>query len=191
MARNHIALDLELEKSNHDQDTPDSHLEKSRIIQIGWVVFQTEPRFQELEIRCQYINIGVPLSRYIRKLTKISDEDIANGTSLKAAYKTLQADREKHDCNRKLIAWGAGDGAMLKKELPEDVEWDFGKSDVNVKHLYQIYAEANGLNPSGGLSKCVNAVGLNWRGHRKHNATTDARNTALLFNFFYHKLKEK
>lgn len=183
---NHLALDLELEQPNR-HDVVDSQVEHEKIIQVGWVVFSDT--FEILKEQQMNINIGVPLSTFIKTLTGITDEDIANGCSLAQVYKELTNDREMFDTSRVVIQWGSGDMQALKKELnPSD--WQFGKSGLNVKHLYQVYAEANGFNRSGGLSKVVARLGLHWLGRGKHQAGVDALNTAQVYNFLYNKLKE-
>lgn len=78
----------------------------------------------------------------------------------------------------------------LQKEV-SGLPWIFGRSGMNIKHMYQVYAEANGMNNSGGLGKSLKKCGLIWQGGGKHNALFDALNTAHFHNFLYKKMKKE
>lgn len=186
----HCCIDLELEQPYTNHQTPDSKLDKEMIIQVGYVIYEIEPDFKVLEEVSEFINIGVKLSEFIKKLTKISDDDIKSGTTLEKSYNKLVDLQKKYNFSRVIKQWGGGDMDCLKKELP-DVKWEFGYSGMNIKHLYQIYAEANGMNVSGGLSKSMGRCGLTWQGVGKHNAVIDALNTARFHHFLYNKMKIK
>jgi inhibitor of KinA sporulation pathway (predicted exonuclease) len=185
----HCCIDLELEQPYTNLQTPDSMLNKEKIIQVGYVIYQLEPEFKVVKQFSQFVNIGVKLSSFIKNLTKISDENIASGVTLNEIYEQLVIDQKHYKFSRVLKQWGGGDMNALKKELP-DVKWEFGYSGCNIKHLYQIYAEANGLNTSGGLSKCMGRCGVTWEGRGKHDALIDALNTAKFHSFLYNKIKE-
>lgn len=191
---NFIALDEELEQPNTNPQTPDSELTEEKIIQVGWVVFSTEPEFTVLKTTCDHVYHNINLSKYIKNLTRIQDSDIQNGLDLQTVYKRIVLDLYNYDCQRIIVTWGAGDIKHLMEELGYSVgdkDWEFGRSGCNVKHIFQMYADANGLNRHGGLSKCVAKLELTWCGHGKHNAMIDAYNTAQIYNFMYHKLKNK
>lgn len=183
----HCAFDLELEQPKSNPNTRDSYLNEEKIIQLGYVIYKLEPEFEVVCQRSIFINIGVPLSGYIKKLTGISDEDIASGGTIKEAYQQLITDLEKYDFNRVLKQWGSNDDVTLKEEL-HGVAWKFGRSACNIKHLSQIYLEANGMNTSGGLAKTMKKVGIKFDG-RAHDAAVDALNTALMYSFLYDKFK--
>ena len=190
MIRTHCCIDLELEQPKTNSQTPDSLLNEERIIQVGYVVYQLEPEFKVIKKFSQFVNIGVPLSLFIKQLTGISDENIRSGVTLNEIYGQLVIDQKHYKFSRIIKQWGGGDMDCLKRELPE-VKWEFGHSGCNIKHLYQIYAEANNLNTSGGLSKSMAKCGLVWEGRGKHDALVDALNTAKFHNFLYNKLKDK
>ena len=190
MKRTHCCIDLELEQPKTNHQTPDSLLNEEKIIQVGYVVYELEPEFKVLKKMSCFVNVGVPLSSFIKKLTGISDEDIQSGTTLELIYNQLVSDQKQYGFSRIIKQWGGGDMNALKKELPH-VKWEFGYSGCNVKHLYQIYAEANGLNTSGGLSKSMGRCGLTWEGKGKHDALIDALNTARFHSFLYNKIKER
>jgi hypothetical protein len=78
----------------------------------------------------------------------------------------------------------------VRGELP-DVKWEFGHSGCNIKHMYQVYAEANELKIQGGLKKSMSRVNLRWQGGKAHNALTDALNTAIMHKFLYERLKNE
>lgn len=184
----HCCLDLELEQPKTNHQTPDSLLDKEKIIQVGYVIYELEPEFKILEEVSRFVNINVPLSKFIKKLTGISDEDIASGTTLNEIYQEMCDLQKKYDFARTVKQWGGGDMDCLKAELSGQ-PWMFGRSGVNIKHMYQVYAEANGMNGSGGLGKSMSKCGLKWQGGGKHNAVYDALNTAYFHNFLYNKLK--
>jgi len=185
----HIAFDLELERPNTESEASDSLLTEERIIQLGYVVFSVDP----FRVYCQnsiVVNPGVSkLSGFIKKLTGITDLDIQNGVPLEYAVDTLLYDATRFETYRVLKQWGGGDQDCLKQEVGNKMDY-FGRSGCNVKHLYQIYAEANGLNRSGGLKKCLRRCGLEWEG-KAHNAMYDALNTAKMYDFLVNKMRDK
>jgi len=138
-----------------------------------------------------YVNIGVPLSKFIKELTHITDEQVASGGTLLEAYSELVADQKEYNAIRVVRQWGGGDIEHIRMELDRgdiDYKWEFGRSGFNVKHLYQAYALSNGLNTSGGLSKCMARCGLIWDGRGKHDALIDAMNTAKFYAHLENKL---
>lgn len=192
--QNLIAIDLELEQPKSNQQTPDSKLDEEKIIQLGWVVFNNKEVLKEQR---KYVNIGVPLSKFIKDLTKITDEQIASGGTILDAYDELVKDQKEFNTSRVVRQWGGGDMDALRSDLLSNytyhrfnVKWEFGRSGFNVKHLYQAYALVNGLNTSGGLSKCMSRCNLLWEGRGKHDALNDAINTARFYNLLSSKLKE-
>lgn len=197
-----IALDLELEQSYTNHQTPDSKLDRSTIIQLGWIVYECDNgNYNVLKESRHYVNINVPLSDFIKKLTHITDEQISSGGTLLEAYDELVSDQKEFNTIRVVRQWGGGDMTHLKMELdteqvitPEyldNYKWEFGGSGFNVKHLYQAYALANDLNTSGGLSKCLGRCNLPWNGQGKHDALVDAINTAQMYAFLENEFKPK
>lgn len=184
-----IAFDLEIEQPSSNPNTPDSKLIEPEIIQVGWVVFEDSP-FTILSSECYEINIGVPLSDYIKKLTKIADEQIQNGKTLHEVYQKLADDRKAYKASRILIQWGGGDDIQLKKELGYPSSWPFGRSSRNVKHLFQDWAYKNNISQSGGLHKSLKKLGLTFKeyGGGEHNAVADAYNTAVIYSFLLNKI---
>jgi inhibitor of KinA sporulation pathway (predicted exonuclease) len=183
-----IAFDLELEQPNTNRECPDSKISERKIIQVGWVIFNQNTG-KILKENQAFINIGVPISQYIRKLTGISNDDIASGITLLEAVGKLSRDREEFGADRILYEWGSDTNSLLSELGGYYEGWSFGMFGFNVKHQYRVFAEARGLNPSGGLSKCVGRMGLKWIGQGKHNAVVDARNTALLSCEIFKRIK--
>lgn len=184
---NYISFDLELEQSFYNPQCPDSLLTEEKIIQLGYTIFNDEGEI--LKSSLYNINIGVPISTYIQKLTGITNEDIAAGTTIDAAYQAMTEDSSVVQTSRILLQWGGGDDILLKNSLSAAQKWVFGRSALNVKHLYRVYAEANGINPSGGLKKSMSRVGLRFTG-KAHNALTDAHNTGIMYLYLKNKFKE-
>lgn len=183
-----ISLDLELEQPSTNPQTPDSMLSRQTIIQVGYVIFNDET-MEILEQERNYIHVpDLKLSSFIKRLTGITDEQVAQGESLVTSMDRLHRLAVKHNANRKILTWGGGDQEAILTELPTEYEWKFGRTSLNVKHLYQVYREANGLNPSSGLKKSARSLGLKFEGDA-HDALTDAINTARVFKVVKDKFK--
>jgi inhibitor of KinA sporulation pathway (predicted exonuclease) len=189
MNKIHCCIDLELEQPKTNSQTPDSLLDEEKIIQVGYVIYQLEPTFTIIKTVREFVDIGVPISSFIKQLTGITDEDIASGTTLEDIYNEMIKDLNQYNFSRGIKQWGGGDMDCLQKELPS-VKWEFGRSGVNIKHVYQMYAESNGLNPSGGLARSMAKCGLKWQGKGKHDALIDAVNTARFHHFLHTQLKK-
>lgn len=177
-SRNLISLDIEMEQPMSNPQTPDSSIYEPETIQVGFCVISPQGEF--LLSGLYNIHKEYQLSDFIKKLTGISDNDLANGVSLAEAYVGLCQTRERYDASRKILTWGQGDQQQIQKELGVSVPWQFGNSSFNVKHLYQFYAEHNGLNSSGGLKKVCDRLGIKFEG-RAHNALTDSIMTAKVY----------
>ena len=184
-----IAIDLELEQPNDGVRIVDSYVQEPFIIQAGWVVFRRDP-FEVVSKYQRCVPLGLPLSTYIKNLTHIKDSDLDAGASLESIYADLAADMRNYGTSRVVRQWGGGDMPTLKEELGSDVQWEFGGSGYNVKHLYQDVADLKGISRSGGLSKCVSRMGLEWHGRGKHQALVDALNTARLYSKLYETIKK-
>lgn len=172
-----LVLDLELEQPSSNPNTPDSQVKEPSIIQIGYVIVDTVSE-EILLKRSVYVNIGVPLSNYIKKLTGITDEQVANGLSIEDAFQVVVNDSVAFGCLNPVVQWGSGDVEHLQYEANMV---KFGRSGMNIKHLYQVWAEANGVNTSGGLSKALSRIGIGWVSGRSHDALNDAINTARMY----------
>lgn len=188
----HCCLDLELEQPRSNPQTPDSRLlGESEIIQVGYVIYSLNP-FTVIDTSCEHVDIGVPLSAFIKQLTGITDDDITRGTTLGAIYDELVEKQKKYAFSRVIKQWGSGDVETIKNLIAKDL-WAFGNSGCNIKHMYQVYAEANGKNTSGGLAKSMSRCGITWdnRYGHKHNALADAYNTAKMHDFLYRQFTIK
>lgn len=173
------ALDLELEQPSTNPQTPDSLLSEAKIIQIGVVFFNVKTG-EVLESKKWYININVKLSEFIKKLTGITQTEINSGTDIATAYEELLILIKKHNAITQPVTWGSGDLWALRKEvLLTDKKWTLGTGEMNVKALYQLYAQINGLKYRGGLESSMNRLGLTFQG-RAHDALVDADNTRLM-----------
>jgi len=184
----HCCFDLELEQPKTNHQTPDSLLDVEKIIQVGYVIYKVEPEFKVLESVTSFVNINVPLSAFIKKLTGITDEQVASGGTINNAYNKMAELQKKYNFSRVLKQWGGGDDICMKAEVTNE-PWVFGRSACNIKHIYQLYAESQGMNKSGGLAKSMKKCGLKWQGGGKHDAMFDALNTAVMHNFLYRRLK--
>lgn len=80
------------------------------------------------------------------------------------------------------------------------LNWKFGRSELNLKAVYQMFATANDFKRSGGLSTSLKKQGLSfvpfqdkvaensYRQRGKHDARADALNTALFYLYLQNKM---
>lgn len=81
-------------------------------------------------------------------------------------------------------------------------EWKFGRAELNLKAVYQMYATVNDKKRSGGLSSCLKREGLEFtpfldevapgkfRQRGKHDARADALTTANFYLYLQEKMKD-
>jgi inhibitor of KinA sporulation pathway (predicted exonuclease) len=193
-----VALDLEL--------NTDGLGETQEIIQIGYTVFDTITGV--IETSGDYIKTEIPLTPFIINLTGISQREIdTRGVSLIQAYTNLIEFCRKHDVKFwQMVTWGSGDHEELKQQVmladmlsEHNTNWNFGRSELNLKAVYQMYQARTDSKRSGGLALSMRKQGLSFvpyldkvsgtavRQRGQHDARADALNTAL----FYLKLQEK
>lgn len=199
----YITIDLELEQPYTNVQSPDSKTATQELIQVGFVVFEIA-EFEPTILHSETMNIQYkqPLSTFIKALTSISDEDVNNSTSVPLdGVKRLRELQQQYDTSRQIVEWGSGDVSFLLEsagvsESDFNSVYGFGRSTINVKVLYQIYAMMNGLKVRGGLSASMGQLGLGFKGTRyqgknkgKHWAEADALNTARIFNTLCNLIK--
>lgn len=199
-----VAIDLEIEQPITNPQVTDSRTLTEKIIQLGVVVFELgekEPNIIHSET--MFLNYNRPLSTFIKQLTGITDEEVnSSENNSHYALKRIGELMEMFDTDRKVVEWGAGDLALLKKESGYTNEYimEMGissRSSYNAKVLFQCYAMMNGLNPKGGLSKSMAKLRLGFKCTRyngenrgAHWAETDALNTAIIFNEIMQRIKK-
>jgi inhibitor of KinA sporulation pathway (predicted exonuclease) len=199
-----LALDLEIEQPFTRADTTDSKTDVPKLIQVGIVVFELAPAEPTiLESQTMNIQYDQPLSQFIKTLTSISDEDVNMATDgARDALRRLSDLRGSYDASRQIVEWGQGDVEFLLQEAESNKDeftsmFGFGRSTINVKVLYQLYAMMNGLKRQGGLSASMGKLGLQFKGTKyngknkgKHWAEADALNTARIFNKLCNLIKK-
>lgn len=196
-----ISIDLELEQPNTRENTKDSAIDTSKIIQVGIVVFEiSENGMIVLDKELINIHYPHPLSAFIQKLTGITSEEVNESTyNIHYALNKLVYFKEKYQTSRNLVQWGKGDDEAIEEECNIELNRvGFARSSINTKMLFQLYALMNNMKPASGLSKSMGKVKLNFecikinnKNHGAHNALVDALNTAKLFNYLIFKLKDK
>jgi inhibitor of KinA sporulation pathway (predicted exonuclease) len=164
-----LALDLEL---NQDPSG-------AKIIEIGACVGETTTR-EILEDYSAFVNPHQTLLDEIIKLTSITQADVDAAGNIEEAYLGMVRMAKKHDCARMPIVWGMGDCHAIRKELPKEVSWEFGRRELDVKALFQAYQIAHNGKVQAGLAKALTRLGLNFSG-KKHRAIDDAKNTFIIF----------
>jgi inhibitor of KinA sporulation pathway (predicted exonuclease) len=161
------ALDLELNQPS------------GKIIQIGAVTgnIYTGEILERLSV---YVNPKEEIATFITELTKIKQEDVDSGLTLEEAYRLLEEMHKSHQAFCNPITWGGGDSVelinQLKQENPSFQGWCFGRRWIDTKTLYVTWRLANQKPPTGGLSRAMANLGLQFRG-QAHNAIWDAENT--------------
>lgn len=186
-----IALDLELES--------DGLGETGDIIQIGYTIFDTNTK-KIIASNGDYVKVTKPLSAFITKLTKITQKDIdEKGIDIKTAYDNLLKFCDLYGVTfKQIVTWGSGDHKKLKSYIDE-VNWKFGRTECNLKPIYQMLQISKDYPFQGGLKKSLKSLGINWdvykekisdnhyRQRSEHNAICDSINTAKM----YLKLQER
>ncbi len=127
-----------------------------------------------------FVNPQEALIEFIITLTSITQEQVDAAGTIEEAYLGMEAMAKKHDCCTMPIVWGGGDGHALRKELPSDVQWSFGRRELDVKAVFQAYQMAKGENVKAGLAKALTRLNLNFQG-KKHRAIDDAINTFHIY----------
>lgn len=195
----YIAIDLELEQPNSNNQTPDSQTDKEKIIQAGVVVFElTSEEPVILFSKTFMLNYDKPLSGFIKSLTSITDSDVNSATLTSMdILGIISALRQEYGASRQIVEWGAGDTkALLLESNSTSDDVGLARSQINVKTLFQCYALANNIKTKGGLSKSMGKLGLQFKGTHYngrnrgvHWAEADALNTARIFNKIINLMK--
>lgn len=164
-----LSLDLELNQASSG----------AKIIEVGACVGDLKTA-SIVERYSAFVNPNEPLLESIRELTTITQEQVDNAGTLEEAYLGMVAMGKRHGCLRMPIVWGMGDGAALRRELPGDCKWKFGRRELDVKALFQSYQIARNCAVQAGLTKAMAEIGLTFIG-TKHRADDDAINTFFIF----------
>lgn len=165
-----MAFDLEL---NQPSNT---------IIQVGVCV----GNLKSGEILYKYsenIYCDEPISEFITKLTKITQEDVQNGKGLFETYINICEAHRKYGCFRNPITWGGGDCTLLKEQLPSLIDEEgflFGRRWIDAKTVFISKCFAEGASPKSGLAKSLTRLNLHFEG-TKHTAVDDAVNTFRIY----------
>lgn len=151
----------------------------AKIIEVGACIGDTDT-LEVLESYSAFVDPKQPLVEYIIKLTSITQSQVEAGGTLTEAYRGMEALAQQYDCLRMPLVWGIGDGQALRRELPVEVEWSFGRRELDVKAVFQAHEMARGEKVQAGLAKALTRLGLSFKG-RKHRAVDDAINTFLIY----------
>lgn len=128
---NILFLDLELNINQDEGNTPTSHT--TDIIQIGAAILDTNTGLitNTFSRYCKLItpldNKELRLSKFINKLTGISDEDVNNGVDLVVAYQDLVDFCIINEVSRMAGTWGSGDMQELRDQVRVQSECDQGE----------------------------------------------------------------
>jgi DNA polymerase III epsilon subunit-like protein len=157
---NFIAIDLELEQPNTNSQTQDSAIDHEKILSLGVCV--GDENGNVLHQENIFYKYDHQISKFIKGLTGIKEEDVRNGVAPMEAFERLVAIRDQFEASRVLLEWGSGDlKCTLAEAQVEDKFNTFGKSGLNVKHLYRTWCVAHQMSPSGGLKTSMNKFAKN------------------------------
>lgn len=152
----------------------------AKIIEFGACIGETETK-QVIDQYSCIVNPEEILEPKIIALTGISQDAVNAGTTIVNAYNGMVAMVNRYECLRTPIVWGCGDGFALKKELPREARWIFGRRELDVKAIFQAYLLAvDGRVRQSGLAKSLHKFGVKFAG-TPHRAKDDAINTFFIF----------
>lgn len=152
----------------------------AKIIEIGACIGETYTK-QVIDQYSCIVNPEEILEPTIIALAGLTQDEVNAGTNIVNAYNGMVAMVNQHECMRTPIVWGCGDGFALKRELPIEVKWMFGRRELDVKAVFQAYLLAIDDKVSqSGLAKSLRKLGLNFEG-TAHRAKDDAINTFFIF----------
>ena len=189
---NFIAIDLELEQPKTNSQTPDSYIDHEQILSLGVCV--GDENGNVLHRENIFYKYEFPISQFIKNLTGIKEEQVINGVTPLEALQKLIDIREKFDASRVLLEWGSGDYSCVMKESGLSMQNAyFGRSGLNVKHLYRTWCVAHQMSPSGGLKTSINKFVKNStdpanKFFRFEDRCHDSENDAVATYQFYIKL---
>ena len=164
-----LALDLEMNEGD-----------KQSIIQVGACIFNTETS-EILDTFDQIVFQNECITPFIIKLTGITQKKVNEGRPLINVYRDLVDFSTRHNCRVfPIVTWGSGDLKLLKRQVAEYHSWKLGRTEMDVKSIYQAYCDANNLDLQGGLKGATNKMGLIFDGPA-HNALKDSVATAKLY----------
>jgi inhibitor of KinA sporulation pathway (predicted exonuclease) len=178
-----VCLDLEMNQPS------------GKIIEIGIVVGDLVTG-AVIDKKSYLINPGEPLNPYITDLTGIQPQMLKNfGGRLEHAFSDLVSYLDSMGHQGLFInpvVWGQGDIETLRRQVYHPMNlfkaflglitlppWPFGRRYIDAKTLYVAYRLANNNPPTGGLSKAMTKLGLQFKG-KKHRAADDAENTFII-----------
>lgn len=167
----YLALDLEFNQPS------------GRLIQVGIAIASASDKFENYITKTWYLDPKEPISAYITTLTGITQSDISKYcTSHESIARELSALIKQHNTFINPVTWDGGDATMLLTEFSKNqVEFNhFGRRWIDTKTLHAMVMLAQGKNPAGGLSSCMGAFKLPFKG-LAHRADIDAANTLEFF----------
>lgn len=189
---NFIAIDLELEQPKTNSQTPDSFIDEEKILSLGICVGDENGNVVHREN--VFYKYEYPISQFIKGLTGIREEQVIDGVTPMEAFQRLVAIRDQFDASRVLLEWGSGDQKTMLAESGVEAKFNpFGKSGLNVKHLYRTWCVAHNISPSGGLKTSINkfvknSVDPENKFFRFEDRCHDSENDAVATYKFYIKL---
>jgi len=170
-----LSLDLELNQPSRT------------IIQIGACIFNPKDAKIIAEFN-RIIFTNEEIDPYITDLTRITQNDVAQGSDLKTAYLDLCKFRKKYQAHKQIITWGDGDLKLLKEQVfsvykknEEAFKWDLGFRFFDTKTIYQAYRIFKEEPIKAGLASAMKNLNMSFEG-LEHDALCDAKNTAKIFS---------
>ena len=157
----------------------DLESEGANIIEIGAVRFlrngTVEDSFQS------FVNVNIPLSEHIKKLTNIKDSDLEKAPSFKQAMEEFYKWSIQKSKNVILCSWGSGDVRELRAECSiRGIEFPFRNKALDAGSIFiWMSTMLGGEKGSDSLTSAIQRRDMKFLGI-PHSALADATNTALL-----------
>jgi inhibitor of KinA sporulation pathway (predicted exonuclease) len=176
---NLLSLDLEFNRGPNGM----------RIISAGVYIFKRTG--ETLHAEDIIINPNETLDPFIIELTGLTQENVDSGISVSEAFERTVALREKHQCLRMPIVWGAGysnDSHSFSLQATGTTGHNsnpLGNRIIDVKSVWQMRQALKNSTVKGGLFNSLTKAGIGWSDiyGANHNSLADAYNTARMFMF--------
>lgn len=157
-----------------DKIPPVQKKQKNEIIEIGICVLDTATG-ERLARDSIIVKPKSEVSEFCTKLTTLTQADVAQGISLKAACEILQ--RQYQSKQRTWASYGAYDQKQFEKEcLEKGIDYPFSEKHINVKKLV---AERLKLKKSVGMAAALRKLDFPLEGTH-HRGVDDAWNIAKI-----------
>jgi inhibitor of KinA sporulation pathway (predicted exonuclease) len=179
---NNYFLIIDLEATCCDQGTiPRQQME---IIEIGAVMLNSKTWQIDAEFQ-QFVQpvINPELTAFCRKLTSISQSDVAEAPKFTQAIAKLQ-DWLKFFPDYLFCSWGSYDKTQFLQDCQlHQIPYPFNSEHRNIKHEFSTYL---GVSYKFGMAQALKHLGMELKGIH-HRGIDDARNIAAIYRHIHNQ----